>query len=244
MNGFGANPIHTLAGPRRRVRQALATDLLTLSPEESERAVANAARRAGFLTPMLFYLAVAIRAHHAVHRARGTDPGAYLVPLPVNLRPRGGEGAIFRTHVSLIWFQVPPERAEDFDALLEDLKRQRLASIKARHIENGVDAMDFSRFAPSRLYARMARRAQRGELCSFFFAYTGEFAPDLDRFFGAELSNAFHVAPAPPSPGSCIAFSQRGGRLNATHVHQGGVFSSAELALLRDTLRAGLLDAG
>jgi hypothetical protein len=242
--GFGDRPVHSLGGARCRVRQALSTDLLTLTPAQTERAVANAQRRAGFLTPMLFYLAVAIRAHHAVYRARGADPGSYLVPLPVNLRPRGAEGAIFRTHVSLIWFHVPPERAEDFDALVADLKRQRLASIKARHIENGVDAMDFSRFLPSRLYAKMARRAQRGELCSFFFAYTGEFAPDMDRFFGAEVRNAFHVAPAPPSPGSCIAFSQRGGRLTATHVHQEGVLSNAEQSLLRDTLRAGLLDAG
>ncbi|MDH3212838.1 MAG: hypothetical protein OEM05_10170 [Myxococcales bacterium] len=242
--GFGAHPVHSPGGARRRVPQALSADLLTLDPARTERAVANAGRRSGFLTPMLFYLAVAIRAHHAVYRARGADPGSYLVPLPVNLRPRGTEGAIFRTHVSLIWFQVLPERADDFDALVADLKGQRLAAIKARHIENGVDAMHFSRLLPSRWYARMARRYQRGELCSFFFAYTGEFAPDLERFCGAEVRNAFHVAPVPPSPGSCLAFSQRGGRLNATHVHQAGVFSESERALMRDTLRADLLDEG
>lgn len=244
MNGFGEHPIHTLAGPRRRVRQALATDLLTLSAEETERAVANAARRAGFLTPMLFHLAAAIRAQHAVYRARGVDPGGYLVPLPVNLRAKGVEGAIFRTHVSLIWFQALPEVVEDLDALIAELKRQRLAAIKARHVENGVEAMDFSRLAPSRLYARMARRSQRGELCSFFFAYTGEFAPGLERFCGAEVRNAFHVAPVPASPGSCIAISHRAGRLNVSHVYQRGVYGEADLALLRDTLRSDLLEEG
>ena len=60
---------------------------------------------------MLFYLAAAIRAHDAVFRARGVDPGAFVVPLPVNLRPKGAEGAVFRTHVSMLWFHVAAEDA-------------------------------------------------------------------------------------------------------------------------------------
>lgn len=240
-DSFGAHPVHSLAGPRRRTPQTLGYDLLTLNPEETERATGEARRRAGFLTPMLFYLAVSIRAHHAVHRARGLDPGSYLVPLPVNLRRKGVEGALFRTHVSLLWFQALPEHVADLDGLIDHLKVQRLAAIKDQQIQNGVDAMDFARFAPRRLYSRLARSAHRGELCSFFFAYTGEFLAGLDRFLGAEIQDAFHVAPVPPSPGSCIAISTRGGRLNLTHVYQRGVFSDAERAVFHDTLRADLV---
>jgi hypothetical protein len=238
LEGFAARAPHSLAGPRRRAPQRLGWDVLTLGEGDSERVVAEASRRAGFLTPMLFYLAVAIRAHHAVARARGLDPGSYLVPLPVNLRPRGAEGAIFRTHVSLLWFHVLPDEVADLDVLLSTLKAQRLAAIKARQIENGVDAMGFARFAPAWLYAYMARRAFAGELCSFFFAFTGEFLGGLDRFLGAEIRNGFHVAPVPPSPGSCAAMSLRNGRLNVTHVRQRGVFSDAEQALFRASLRA------
>ncbi len=240
LEGFGSHPPHSLAGPRRRTPQRLEWDLQTLSEGDTERVVAEAGRRAGFLTPMLYYLAVAIRAHHAVARARGLDPGSYLVPLPVNLRPRGADGAIFRTHVSLLWFRALPEQVEDLDALIATLKEQRLAAIKARQIENGSDAMGFARFAPTRLYASMARRAFAGELCSFFFAFTGEFLGGLDHFLGAKIHNAFHVAPVPPSPGSCAAMSLRKGRLNVTHVRQRGVFSDAEQALFRASLQADL----
>jgi hypothetical protein len=240
LEGFAARPPRSLAGPRRRTPQRLAWDVLTLGPGETERVVAEAGRRAGFLTPMLFYLALAIRAHHAVARARGLAVGSYLVPLPVNVRPRGAEGAIFRTHVSLIWFQVLPEEVDDLEALIATLKAQRLGAIKAGRIENGSDAMGFARFAPTRLYAAMARRSFSGELCSFFFAWTGEFLGGLDRFLGAEIRNAFHVAPVPPSPGSCVAMSLRSGRLNVTHVRQRGVFSEAEQALFRDSLRTDL----
>ncbi|MEE8476536.1 MAG: hypothetical protein V3T01_14360 [Myxococcota bacterium] len=240
-DGFAAHPMHSLAGPRRHTPQALRFDLLTLSSEETERATGEASRRAGFLTPMLFYMAASIRAHDAVHRARGLDPGSYLVPLPVNLRRKGVEGALFRTHVSLLWFQSLPEHVADLDGLIDHLKAQRLAAIKDRQIQNGVDAMDFARFAPRRLYSRLARSSQRGELCSFFFAYTGEFLSGLDRFLGAEIQTAFHVAPVPPSPGSCVAISTRSGRLNLTHVYQRGVFSDPERAIFREALRADLL---
>jgi len=240
LDGFAAHPPRSLAGPRRRVAQRLSWDVRTLSEGDTKRVVEEAGRRAGFLTPMLYYLALAIRAHHAVARARGIDPGSYVVPLPVNVRPRGSEGAIFRTHVSLIWFQVLPQEIDDLDALLATLKAQRLAAIKARQVENGIDAMGFARFAPTRLYTTMARRAFSGELCSFFFAFTGEFLAGLERFLGAEIHNAFHVAPVPPSPGSCVAMSIRSGRLNVTHARQHGTFSEAEQNLFFDSLRADL----
>ena len=241
MDGLGARPLRSPAGPLARTRQALRYDVLTLGPDDTVRAVAAARERAGFLTPMLFYLAAAIRAHHAVFRARGVDPGSYVVPLPVNLRPRGREGALFRTHTSLLWFQVEPAQVDDFDALLYDLKRQRHEAIRAGHVDGGSHAMHFARWAPRRLYARMARAALRGELCSFFFAYTGEFADGLDHFLGANIENAFHVAPVPPSPGSCAAISTFRGRLNVTHVHQAGVFTQEERDLFRSQLTTDLV---
>jgi len=240
LDGFGAHRPHSLAGPLRRTRQQLHYARLRLSAEQTARCIEAAKQRAGFLTPTLFYLAAAIRAHHAVFRARGVDPGSYVVPLAVNLRPKGAAKAIFRTHVSLVWFQALPEQVDDFDALIDVLKQQRLAAIKAGQVENAVAAMDFARFAPSRLYARMSRRGFRGELCSFFFAFTGDFLPGVEHFLGAEIRDGFHVAPVPPSPGSCVALSVRGGRLAATHAHQAGVFSARELEIFRAQLERDL----
>ena len=240
VDGLGTRPLRSLAGPLRRTRQALRYDVLTLSPDETERAAEAARRRAGFLTPMLFYMAATIRAHHAVFRDRGIDPGSFVLPLPVNLRPKGREGAIFRTHTSLLWFHAPSEQVDDFDALLTALKQQRVDAIRANHLENCVHAMDFALLAPRRLYTRMARAAQRGELCSFFFAYTGEFLGGLDRFLGAEIRTGFHVAPVPPSPGSCVAISHFGGRLNVTHVFQEGLITDREREIFSEQLRRDL----
>jgi hypothetical protein len=240
LRGFSAHPPHSLAGPLRRTRQALHYTRLRLSAEQSARSVAAAKQRAGFLTPTLFYLAAAIRAHHAVFRARGADPGSYVVPLAVNLRPKGAAKAMFRSHVSLVWFQALPEEVDDFDSLIALLKQQRLAAIRAGQIENAVAAMDFARFAPSRLYSKMSRRGFRGELCSFFFAFTGDFLPGVDHFLGAEIRDGFHVAPVPPSPGSCVALSVRDGRLAATHAYQTGAISERECEIFREQLHGDL----
>ncbi|MDP7572846.1 MAG: hypothetical protein QF391_14685, partial [Myxococcota bacterium] len=67
-----------------------------------------------------------------------------------------------------------------------------------------------------------------------------EFCAGLNRFLGAEVVDGFHVPPAPASPGSCLAMSMRGGRLNATHVRQEGVFTEPELDLFGASLRADL----
>ncbi len=231
----------SLAGPLASLPQALRYQVTTFDASETRRIVARAGEKAGFLTPMLFYLACAIRAHHAVFRHRGVDPRVYVVPLPVNLRPRGSERALFRTRVSLLWFRVLPERVEDFDLLVTELKSQRMAAIRAGHVENGVVAMDYARYAPMRLYAHMARRAKGGELCSFFFAYTGEFAERAESFLGAPIDNAFHAPPVPPSPGSGLAMSLRRGRLNVTHVVQQGLLDDEERVLFGRALRSDLL---
>jgi hypothetical protein len=241
VEGFAGRAPRSLAGPLRHVRQALRYPVYTLDEERSLRVGVRAAERAGFVTPALFYLAAAMRAHDALFRARGEDPGSYVVPLPVNLRGKGTEGVIFRTRVSMMWFQVLPEQVGDLDALVDELKRQRREMVKARMIEKGIAAMDFARYAPGRVYSTLARRTFGGELCSFFFAFTGPFLDELDDFLGAPILNGFHAAPVPASPGSGAIMSVRKGRLNVTHVHQAGLLSDEELSLFRERLFSDLL---
>jgi hypothetical protein len=241
MSDLGRQGVRSIAGPERGARQDLAIERVHLAEGESAVATKRASTLAGFLTPMIFYLGVAIRAHHAVLRARGSVPESYVVPLPVNLRPKGGEGGIFRTRVSLLWFQVASKSADDLEELLAALKQQRLRAIRGGMIENGVAAMDYARMAPSRLYGHMARRALRGELCSFFFAWTGEFCPGLERFFGAGVEDGFGVPSVPASPGSGLVLALRGGRLGYTHVRQRDAWQPDEVALFHAQLMRDLL---
>jgi hypothetical protein len=241
LGSFASAPPTSPAGPLRRVPQELRYGVDWLSEAETAQCSERAKDMAGFLTPMLFYLAAAIRAHAALFRARGATPPSFVVPLPVNVRPKGTEGAFFRTRVSMLWFQVLPEHTETLEGLIEELKLQRRAMIKEGAIENGLAAMDMARYAPMRVYSAMARRGFSGELCSFFFAWTGAFMPDVTSFCGAPIWNGFHTPSVPASPGSSLILCQREARINAAHVHQRGTLSDAELELMNASLRSDLL---
>jgi hypothetical protein len=241
MNGLGRLSVRSPAGPERGARQDLAIARTHFSHADGERVRQRASALAGFLTPMIFYLGAAIRAHHAVMVSRGQVPASYVVPLPVNLRPKGSDGAIFRTRVSLLWFQVPAACVDDLGALLGELKEQRLSAIKSGQIENGAAAMEFARYAPSRLYGTMARRPLGGELCSFFFAYTGDFCPGLDRFFGAPIEDGFGVPSVPASPGSGLVLAFHDGRVAYTHVRQRDAWQARDLEVFHAQLAADLL---
>ena len=233
MQAMAAKPPASLAGPLRVVRQDLRYDELRLEGASGTAAMERAKKMAGFLTPMLFFLAVSLRAHQAVADRRGTSPASWVVPLPVNLRPKGSQREVFRTHVSLLWFQVTPEQTRDLAGLIEVLKAQRLAAIRNKLVEAGVAAMDFARYAPARVYSHMARRTFGGELASFFFAYTAEFAVAAESLCGAAILDAFHAPSVPASPGSALVFCLRGGDLDVVHVHQRGAVEDAELGVMR-----------
>ena len=243
MQGMADKPPASLAGPLRRVRQDLRYDELRLEGASGADAMERAKSMAGFLTPMLFFLAVSLRAHQAIADRRGASPASWVVPLPVNLRPKGSQREVFRTHVSLLWFQVTPEQTRDLAGLVEVLKTQRLAAIRNKLVEAGVAAMDFARYAPARVYSHMARRTFSGELASFFFAYTAEFAAAAQSLCGAAVLDAFHAPSVPASPGSALAFCLRGGGLNVIHVHQHPAITAAELGVLRDQLLRDLVGA-
>jgi hypothetical protein len=241
MNGLGRLPVRSPAGPERGARQDLAIARTHFSRADSARVQQRARALAGFLTPMIFFLGAAIRAHHAVMRVRGSVPASYVVPLPVNLRPKGSDGGIFRTRVSLLWFQVPSTCVDDQGELLAELREQRRSAIRTGQVENGAAAMDFARYAPSRLYGSLARRPLGGELCSFFFAFTGEFCPGLAQFFGAPVEDGFGVPSVPASPGSGLVLARYAGRVGYTHVRQRDAWQPGEIEVFREQLAADLL---
>ena len=92
-------------------------------------------------------------------RARGTVPASYVVPLPVNLRPKGSEGGDLPHARVADLVPGARRRASTISTRCSaELKEQRRRAIRSGQIENGVAAMDFARCAPSRLYGTLARR--------------------------------------------------------------------------------------
>lgn len=241
MSELAEPPPQSLSGPLTRTPQDLTWRRWTFgeaTPEIQRRAESHA----GTMRPMLFYLAVSLRAHDRVHRENSErpSPDAYLVPVPVDMR-RGDPAPVFRTHVSFLWFQVRANRMDDFEHLVDTLREQRKRMIRESLQQRTAVALDTLRFLPAGLYRRMIRRPFGGEMASFFFSYTGEFLPDRETFMGAALTDGHHVPSVPVSPGSGLIWSLHRGRLNVTHVHQQDLLNPEERTLFRDQLQRDLL---
>ncbi len=239
MNDRAEPPPRSLAGGLSNTPQDLTWTRWSF-PDRGPAIRERAEQYAGAMRPMLFYLAVSLRAHHRVHRARGDAPGAYLVPVPVDMR-RGGSNPIFRTHVSFLWFQVPADVVPEFDALIDHLRRQRREMIREKVERLAGVALHTLRWMPTPFYRRMIRRPFDGEMASFFFSYTGDFLPDLESFLGGRVTDGHHVPSVPPSPGSSLIWNHRGGCLQATHVHQAGIMDESEGERFRNQIREDLV---
>jgi hypothetical protein len=230
----------SLAGPLQERAKKLRYRVHQWSEETTRRLRKYVDEEIGASIPMLFYLALSIRAHKAVYDQRGTDPGQFLVPVTVNKYPDGDQRPLFGTHVSFWWFRIEPKVATDFTQLIDHLKRQRLELIKDEFHEQFNRAMSVTRYFPRWLNARMMRRETEGELASFFFSYTGELVPSVDQFFGGGIERMFH-APAPPaSPGSSFVWSIRSGQLQLTHLFDQQAVSRDERERAIRTLRDDL----
>lgn len=227
----------SLAGPLQKRPKQLRYRVDRWSSDTTERLDRFIDEELGSGIPMLFYLALSIRAHHAVFEKRGENPGQFLVPVTVNKYPDARKRPLFGTHVTFWWFRVEPEVATSFTGLLAELKRQRLELIKDEFHEQFDEAMSLTRYFPRWMNARMMRRETDGELASFFFSYTGELLPTVERFFGGGIKDMFH-APAPPaSPGSSFVWSKRAGRIQLTHLFDTNAVSSREHQTALNTVR-------
>ncbi len=224
-------------GQLKSTPQQLRYGVTRYSVNESERCQQIATEEAGFLTPMVFYLAVSIRVHHQLFERRGSVPDLYLVPVPFNLRPRNQSGPMFRTHVSFLWFSVSSSQIQPRKQLINRLAEQRKEQIKNDFPREMAIAMENLKYHPHWLKRTMMRMGGRDEMCSFFFSYTGDFLPDLSQMFGTKFRSGFHSPAVPPSPGSSMIWSVADDQLTMTHVYQARAIEPEELNRIQKDVR-------
>ncbi len=225
------------AGPIRRMEKQLDYDIHRFRPAETDSFDELARAEAGVISPMLFYLAITIRAHHRVFHHRSSVPSQYLVPVAVDLRKGTDINPTFRNHVTFLWFSVAPSELHDRQGLIDLLKEQKRSQIRDEFPRKMAISMENNRYIPAEVNRRMMRSQTGGELCSFFFAYTGPLLSDCSELCGGQILDGFPTAGVPPSPGSSFVWSLVHGQLTLTHLYQQGAVRADERELMLDQLR-------
>jgi hypothetical protein len=189
-----------------------------------------------------FYLAASLRALHTVATARGNKDGAYLIPVPHDMRRRGSHGPIFSTHLSILFYRIEPRQAASLGAVIEELSRQMMDQLRSRFPECCMAALDMFQPLPLGYYVRHLGQPTRGKFASICFSDSGESCAGMSEFVGGRIQAVTHVVPTWRPPGLTVLFWSFGGQLNALLAWVEDCLSPAEVDVLEHGLRAALLE--
>jgi hypothetical protein len=189
-----------------------------------------------------FYLAASLRALHTVASARGNREGAYLVPVPHDMRRRGSNGPIFSNHLSILFYRIEPRQAACLGGIIEELSRQMMDQLRSRFPECCMAALDMFQPLPLGYYVRHLGQPTRGKFASLCFSDSGESCAGMSELLGGGVQAVTHFVPTWRPPGLTVLFWSFGGRLHALLAWVEDCLNLAEVDALEGGLRRGLLE--
>src|SRR5262249_3904094 len=185
-------------------------------------------------------LALAGRAMAELWRRRGFPDAPFLLPIAVDLRPKGEPGAILGNQLAFHFARFRPSQTGDLPRLARDLREQMADAVRTGEIDANAVAMEFLRFRPVTRMLRALPWAAGGETFSFHCADLGGFPETLERVFGRRVLDAYHVPAVMPSPGIGIFFNRCGDRENLVVSWIDGAVSDEEAARVVEAVVEGM----
>jgi len=212
-----------------------------LGEDDTSAIKQRAAAISGPLVQTPFYLATAILAHHAVWRVfRGGLPEQDVVALPLQERPRGKPGPIFRNNVSVMFLHTKQEEAATIETLTAALIRRQQETMRAKLADSFAEMQRWMMILPSPVYAKFLEMQMKGQTTSFHHSHTGLFAGGLESFAGVPITNAWHAPGFYGPPGTGVFVGEHRGRMTVTISWREGVLTDEEAAVLQSAFISSL----
>jgi len=214
--------------------------IVNFSEQETARIDAHGLRLNAGFRRSLFYLAAMLKAVHALARKRGGEIGAYLVPVPHDLRRRDAPIAIFSNQISFLFYRIEPGLADNLPETIAELARQMMDQARDRSPESFAAAMDMFKPMPLDFYMYRLSLPTRGKFASFFFSDAGETCAGMETMLGARIAAVTHLAPTSRPPGLTVVFSRFRKQLSAVLAYVDDCLSGEEVNNLERGLRTAL----
>jgi hypothetical protein len=171
---------------------------------------------------------------------RGLPDVPFLVPVSVDLRPKGEPGATFGNVLAFHFARFKPSETADVDRLARALRGQMTEALRDGQIDaNGV-AMEFLKYRPLSLMLRDLPGTAKRETFSFNCADLADFPAALEKLFGRRVANAYHVPSVLPRPGVGVFFNRCGIRNNLVVSWVEGAMRVEEVQRIIETIREGM----
>jgi hypothetical protein len=197
---------------------------------------ASAARPARVTREIWWRLAVVGKAMHGLWEQRGVPDVPFLLPVAVDLRPKGDVGPTFGNMLAFHFARFKPSDAADVPRLASMLREQIADAVRGGQIDANEVAMDFLQYRPL-AFVRRALRRTGGETFSFNCADVTDFPAALECCFGRRVVNAYHVPAIPPWPGLGVFFNRCAGRTNLVVAWIDGVVTDDDVTQIVTTVR-------
>ncbi|HXJ81513.1 MAG TPA: hypothetical protein VMS64_22885 [Candidatus Methylomirabilis sp.] len=185
-------------------------------------------------------LAVAGRAMSVFWEKRGLPDVPFLVPISVDLRPKGEAGATIGNWLAFHFARFAPSETADVAGLARSLRLQMADAVRDGRIDGSAAGMEFLRYRPLWMMARALPRGPSGETFSFNCADTGDFLPEITSVFGRRVVNAYHAPAVLPRPGIGVFFNRCAARNDLVISWVEGTMSEDDVAHVAEIVREGM----
>lgn len=216
-------------------------EILHFSPAETKRIKSRAKPVTAGIFNLPWFLAITMRTHAEVIRARSNSKGTLECTISVQTRKRGSRGPIFQNQVSQLFFALGLDELDSLESACKSLHTQFAEMTKNKFDTAFLVMIGWMRRLPESLYRRFLLREASCQIASFYHAHTGEFLPGIATFCGGRIVNGWHVPSVPQPPGTGLFFSERDGSLSASLCWRSGAISAAEKDAMVRRVRIDLL---
>ena len=173
-------------------------------------------------------------------RQRGLPDLPFLVPVSVDLRPKGEPGATFGNVLAFHFARFRPSETADVDGLARALRHQMTDALRDGQIDANAVAMEFLKYRPLSLMLRDLPGTATRETFSFNCADLADFPPALEKLFGRRVVNAYHAPSVLPRPGVGVFFNRCGIKNNLVVSWIEGAMKKEEVTRIIETIREGM----
>ena len=185
-------------------------------------------------------LAVVGKALREVWARPGVPDVPVLLPIAVDLRPKGEPGPTFGNMLAFHFARFELSDTADTPRLASALRNQMADAVRQGQIEANEVAMTFLQYRPLPMIRRAVRGISGGDTFSFNCADVTEFPAALARCFGRRVVNAYHVPAVPPRPGVGVFFNRCVGRNNLVVAWIDGALSEDDVNRIVEIVREGM----
>jgi hypothetical protein len=198
------------------------------------------ARGAPTTREVCWRLALVGKAMAGLWDRRGLPAVSFLVPVSVDLRPKGDSELSFGNRLAFHFARFNPSETADVTGLARALRDQMVDALRDGLIEANRVAMEFLQYRPLSMMLRDLPGTRHRETFSFNCADITNFPPALGSLFGRRVLNAYHAPAVLPRPGIGVFFNRCATRNNLVISWIEGAASEEEVTRIAEVVTEGL----